>query len=54
MVEKEIDFVNVQPRKGGSFMVTIPALAVKELGIKNKERLKVIIEIEKERVIYQL
>jgi len=54
MVEREVDFVNVQPRKGGSFMVTIPSLAVKELGIKDRERLKVIIDIEKKRVIYQL
>ena len=54
MVEKEIAFVKVQPRKAGSFMVTIPKDAARELGINDKERLKVLIDIEKRRIIYQL
>jgi antitoxin component of MazEF toxin-antitoxin module len=53
-VEKEVDFVKVQPRKSGSFMVTIPSAAVKELGIKDNERLKVLIDPESRRIIYEL
>jgi antitoxin component of MazEF toxin-antitoxin module len=54
MTEIETDFVKIQPRKGGSFMVTIPSGAVKELGIKDGERVKVLIDKERKRVIYQL
>lgn len=54
MVEKEIAFVKVQPRKGGSYMVTIPSDGVKELGIVDNERLKVLVDKERKRVIYQL
>ncbi len=34
MVEQEIDFVKVQPRKAGNFMVTIPKEAVKALKLR--------------------
>ena len=54
MSEVEVDFVKIQPRKGGSFMVTIPSNAVKELGIKNNERVKVLIDKNRRRIIYQL
>ena len=54
MTEVEIDFVKIQPRKGGSFMVTIPKDAVRELGIKDNERVKVLIDKERKRVIYQI
>jgi len=54
MTEVELDFVKVQPRKGGSFMITIPSDAVKELGIKDNERVKVLIDKERKRIIYQL
>ena len=54
VVETEVAFVKVQPRKGGSFMVTIPKEAVKLLGIKNGERLKVFVDVENRRIAYQL
>ena len=54
MVEVEVDFVKVQPRKGGSFMVTIPKDAVRMIGIVDHERLKVSVDVEKKRIIYQL
>ena len=54
MVEVEVAFVKVQPRKGGSFMVTIPKDAVKMLGIKDNERMKVFVDEELKRVTYQL
>ena len=54
MTEKEIAFVKVQPRKGGSYMVTIPIDGVKMLGIKGGEKLKALIDAEKKRIIYQL
>ena len=54
MVEKEMAFVKVQPRKAGSFMVTIPRDAVRELGIVDNERLKVLVDVEMKRIVYQL
>lgn len=54
MVEREIAFVKVQPRKSGSFMVTIPSEIAKEMGIKNNERLKVLVDHERKRIIYEL
>ena len=54
MVEVEVDFVKVQPRKGGSFMVTIPKDAVRAIGIINGEKLKVLVDTEKRRIIYEL
>jgi len=35
-------------------MITIPSDAVKELGIKDNERVKVLIDKERKRIIYQL
>jgi len=54
VTEKEVAFVKVQPRKGGSYMVTIPIDGVKILGIKGGDRLKALIDVDKKRIIYQL
>ena len=54
MVEVEVDFVKVQPRKSGAHMVTIPADVIKMLEMKGNERVKVLVEKEKRRIIYQL
>ncbi|MEM0358305.1 MAG: hypothetical protein QXL77_08070 [Candidatus Bathyarchaeia archaeon] len=51
--EVEIDFVKVQLRRSGSFMVTIPKEAAEALSITNGERLKVSIDQQKRRIIYQ-
>jgi AbrB family looped-hinge helix DNA binding protein len=51
--EIEIDFVKVQLRLSGSFMVTIPKQAADMLGIKSGERLKVLVDKEEKRIIYQ-
>jgi len=55
MVEEEVAFVKTQPRKSGSIMITIPAEAVRKLGIKKEDRSrkKVLIDEEKRRLIYQ-
>jgi bifunctional DNA-binding transcriptional regulator/antitoxin component of YhaV-PrlF toxin-antitoxin module len=52
-MEQEIDFVKVQLRKSGSFMITIPKQAVNVLSIKSGERLKVFVDKENKRIIYQ-
>jgi len=54
VTEKEVAFVKVQPRKGGSYMVTIPIDGVRMLGIKGGEKLKALIDVDKKRIIYQL
>ncbi|MEM0488103.1 MAG: hypothetical protein QXN95_02950 [Candidatus Bathyarchaeia archaeon] len=51
--EVEVDFVKVQLRRSGSFMVTIPKQAAESLHITNGERLKVSIDQQKRRIIYQ-
>ncbi len=53
MTEMEIDFVKVQLRKSGSYMVTIPKKAVESLGIKGGDALKVLVDQEIKRIIYQ-
>ena len=52
-MEMEIDFVKVQLRKSGSFMITIPKQAAEILNIKSGERLKVSIDKENKKIIYQ-
>ena len=52
-MEMEIDFVKVQLRKSGSFMITIPKQAAEILNIKSGERLKVLIDKENKKIIYQ-
>ena len=56
MVEgpEEIDFVKIQRRKGGSFLLTIPSAAVKQLGIKDNERVKVYLDKRMRRVIFEI
>jgi len=54
LAEEEVAFVKVQSRKGGSFMITIPKEAMKSLGIESDDRLKVLVDLEKKRLIYQL
>jgi len=53
MPEQEIAFVKVQPRKAGNFMVTVPLEAAVALKLRDNERVKVLIDKEKRRVIYQ-
>jgi len=52
MVEKEISIVKLQPRKHASTMVTLPSEIVKELKLAKSQRLKVLLDKEKRRVIY--
>ncbi|MEM2145922.1 MAG: AbrB/MazE/SpoVT family DNA-binding domain-containing protein [Candidatus Jordarchaeaceae archaeon] len=51
--EVEVDFVKVQLRQSGSYMVTIPKQAAEALNITNGEKLKVSIDSQKKRIIYQ-
>ena len=51
--EEEIAFVKVQPRIAGNFMVTLPADVTAALKLKDNERVKVLFDREKKRVIYQ-
>jgi antitoxin component of MazEF toxin-antitoxin module len=53
LTETEIDFVKVQLRRSGSFMVTIPKQAVNMLDLKSGERLKVSVDKESKKIIYQ-
>jgi len=52
-LEDEIAFVKVQKRNAGNFMVTIPGEIVESLDLKGKERVKVLYEKGKKRVIFQ-
>jgi len=56
MVEEEVAFVKVQPRVSGGFMITIPAEAVRMLGItkEDQSRIKVLVDKDEKRLIYQL
>ncbi len=45
--------MKVQPRKAGNFMVTIPKEVVMELKLKDNERVKVLFDKDRRRVIYQ-
>jgi len=51
---EEIDFVKVQKRQGGSYLLTIPAEAVKQLGIRDNERVKVYLDKRARRVVFEL
>jgi antitoxin component of MazEF toxin-antitoxin module len=53
LTEEEIAFVKVQPRKAGSFMVTLPLTVANELKLKDNERVKVLFDRQRKRVIYQ-
>jgi antitoxin component of MazEF toxin-antitoxin module len=50
----EIDFVKIQKRVGGSFLVTIPSEAVKALRIVDNDKMKVLMDREAKRVIFEL
>ena len=54
MVEIEIGKVKVQPRKAGSFMVTLPVTAAKMLQIKDNETMRVYLDVETHRINYEL
>jgi antitoxin component of MazEF toxin-antitoxin module len=49
----EVDFVRVQKRKGGSYLVTIPSDAVKELRISHKQKAKVYVDKKAKRVAFE-
>jgi hypothetical protein len=51
--EEEVAFVKVQPRKAGNFMMTLPADIAVTLKLKDNERVKVLFDRERKRVIYQ-
>ena len=51
--EEEVAFVKVQPRKAGNFMVTLPAEVASILKLKDNEKVKVLFDRDKKRVIYQ-
>jgi antitoxin component of MazEF toxin-antitoxin module len=53
LTEEEVAFVKVQPRKAGNFMVTLPADVAVALKLKDNERVKVLFDRDKKRVIYQ-
>ena len=52
-MEKEVAFVKVQPRKAGNFMVTLPSEVAGALKLEDNERVKVLFDKERKRVIYQ-
>jgi AbrB family looped-hinge helix DNA binding protein len=52
-MEVEVDFVKVQMRRSGSFMVTIPKQAADAIDLKSGERMKVLVDKEAKRIIYQ-
>ena len=54
MPPSEIAFVKVQKRVGGSFLLTIPASAVKALKIIDNERMKVLLDEKARRIIFEL
>ncbi len=54
MPASEIAVVKVQKRQGGSFMVTIPSFAARTLKINDSEEMKVLLDKESKRVIFEL
>lgn len=54
VVETEVAFVKIQPRARGNYMVTVPSEAVKILDIRDNERMKVYVDKDKKRVIFEL
>ncbi len=49
----EIDFVKVQKRAHGNFMITVPAEVSKQLGLKGSERVKVLYDKTRRRLVYE-
>ena len=54
VAETEVAFVKVQPRARGNYMVTIPHEAVKMIGIKDNERMKVHVDKDRKRIIFEI
>lgn len=54
MVEEETSFVKIQSRGLGNFMVTIPRDVAKGFRIRKGQRIKVIRDKDKKRIIYQV
>lgn len=54
MVRVEIGNVKIQPRKTGSYMVTIPAAAVRGLGIKDNEDVTVYVDFDNKEITYKV
>lgn len=54
MVEVIVAYVKARRKRGGRFTVTIPIAAAKRLRIEDKEPLKVLVDTDRRRVIYQL
>jgi bifunctional DNA-binding transcriptional regulator/antitoxin component of YhaV-PrlF toxin-antitoxin module len=52
--EEEVDIVRAQRRPSGSFMVTIPREVVERFAIEKGEKLKVLIDEQRRRIIYEL
>jgi antitoxin component of MazEF toxin-antitoxin module len=53
LTEEEVAFVKVQERKAGNFMITLPAEVVAALKLKDSQRVKVLFDRDRKRVIYQ-
>ena len=49
-----IDVFKVQQRGTGTFMVTIPVEVIRDLGIEKGDRLKVYLDRELKRIIYEI
>lgn len=54
MSQEEVAIVKVQRRPTGSFMVTIPIEVIRAFDIKEGDKVKVLIERERRRVIYEI
>ncbi|MGO9646353.1 MAG: AbrB/MazE/SpoVT family DNA-binding domain-containing protein [Candidatus Bathyarchaeia archaeon] len=52
-MEEEAAFVKVQKRNAGNFMVTIPADVASAFKVKESQRVKVLYDKDKKRVIYE-
>ncbi|MEM2936555.1 MAG: AbrB/MazE/SpoVT family DNA-binding domain-containing protein [Candidatus Bathyarchaeia archaeon] len=54
MSQEETAIIKVQRRPTGSFMVTIPIEVIRAFDIKEGDKVKVLIERERRRVIYEI
>lgn len=53
MSEEEITIVKVQRRPAGSFMATISMEVVRTFDIKEGEKIRVLIERQRKRIVYE-
>lgn len=51
---EEVSIVKVQRRPTGSFMVTIPIEVIRDFEIRPRDKVKVLVEHEPKRIIYEL